>query len=81
MCKCSTSGDFVRDIATELLRSSGRDDVKLTVELEAVYVPAQQASPIALMLNELITNALKHAFPTGRARDACRSKWEARPTG
>ncbi len=59
-------GDFVRDIASELVRASGRDDVKLTVELEAVYVPSQQASPIALMLNELITNALKHAFPAGR---------------
>ncbi len=60
-------GDFVRDVTSELVRASGRGDVKLTVEMEAVYVPSQQASPIALMLNELITNALKHAFPTGRA--------------
>ena len=28
---------------------------------------APQASPIALMLNELLTNALKHGFPPGRS--------------
>ena len=60
-------GDFVRDVASELTKASGREDVRLTVELEAVHVPSQQATPIALMVNELITNALKHAFPDGRA--------------
>lgn len=60
-------GDFVRDVASELVKASGRADVKLTVELEEVRVSSQHASPIALMMNELITNALKHAFPDGRA--------------
>ena len=58
--------DFIRDISHELLKSSGRDDVTLRLELEAAMVPAPQASPIALLLNELMTNALKHAFPAGR---------------
>lgn len=55
-------GDFIRDIATDLLRASGRDDISLDVDLASVSVPAEQASSIALVLNELITNALKHAF-------------------
>ena len=58
--------DFVRDIAGDLLKLSGRDDITLALDLEPVHVPSQQASPISLMLNELMTNAVKHAFPVGR---------------
>ncbi len=58
--------EFVRDVSGELLKLSGRADIELVLELESVHVPSQQASPISLMLNELITNALKHAFPNGR---------------
>jgi two-component sensor histidine kinase len=58
--------DFVRDIAHELLKACGREDVNLVLDLATVKVPSQQASAIALMLNELIMNALKHAFPERR---------------
>ena len=58
--------EFVRDIAGELLKLSGREDIVLALELESVHVPSQQASPLSLMLNELMMNALKHAFPIGR---------------
>ena len=37
------------------------------LDLEPVNVPSQQASPLSLMLNELMMNAMKHAFPPGRA--------------
>ncbi len=59
-------GDFIRDIAQDLLKACGREDVNLSLDLATVKVPSQQASPIALMLNELMMNALKHAFPAGR---------------
>jgi PAS domain S-box-containing protein len=59
--------DFIRDIAAELVKASGREDIALVADLEQVSVPSAQASPVALMLNELITNALKHAFPSGRS--------------
>ena len=58
--------EFIRDISDELLKVSGRDDIAVALELQTVHVPAPQASPIALMLNELLMNALKHAFPAGR---------------
>ena len=58
--------DFVRDIFAETVKGSGRSDVALSLDLEPVTVPSQQASPIALMLNELVINALKHAFPDAR---------------
>jgi len=59
--------DFIRDIAPELMKTSGREDIALALDLEPISVPSEQASPVALMLNELITNALKHAFPDGRS--------------
>ena len=58
--------DFIRDISGGLLTSAGRDDIELSLDLRSVQVPSQQASPYALMLNELMVNALKHAFPDGR---------------
>ena len=58
--------EFLRDIAHELLKASGRSDIALSLDLRPVQVPAQQASPVALMLNELVMNAIKHAFPPGR---------------
>ncbi len=58
--------DFTRDIVHDLMKSSGRDDIKVRLDLESVRIPSQLASPHALMLNELIVNALKHAFPAGR---------------
>jgi two-component sensor histidine kinase len=38
-------------------------DVDLTIEPSEVYLSIKYAIPCALILNELITNALKHAFP------------------
>ena len=58
--------EFIRDISGELLKVSGRDDIAVALDLQTVHVPAPQASPIALMLNELLMNALKHAFAPGR---------------
>ena len=58
--------EFVRDISGELLKVSGREDIELELDLQSVQVPAPQASPLSLMLNELMMNAFKHAFPAGR---------------
>ena len=58
--------DFVRDTVRETAKATGRSDVALSFDLEPLTVPARQASPITLMLNELVINALKHAFPEGR---------------
>jgi two-component sensor histidine kinase len=45
---------------------AGRAEVQLTVDAEDVLIGVDQAIPCGLILNELLTNALRHAFPSGR---------------
>lgn len=58
--------EFARDLATDLVRGSGRGDIQLHLDLETVEIPVEKAPPVALMMNELLTNALKHAFADER---------------
>lgn len=60
-------GGLVDDLATDLLAASGRGDVALDLQLAPIAVRADKSAALALLLNETITNALKHAFPDGRA--------------
>jgi len=54
--------DFARDLVSDLLATSGRPQITSKLELEPIVVPAEKATPVALIVNELVTNALKHAF-------------------
>lgn len=53
--------DFVQDLVTDLVAASG-NGFSSKLDLEPVVVPAEKAAPIGLMVNELVTNTLKHAF-------------------
>ena len=54
--------DFARDLVSDLLAASGRSQISSKLDLEPIVVPADKATPVALIVNELVTNALKHAF-------------------
>jgi PAS domain S-box-containing protein len=42
-------------------------DVHVEAEIdESIFVPQDKAGPVALILNELVTNSIKHAFPGGQ---------------
>jgi two-component sensor histidine kinase len=60
--------DYVRNLAEHLLLSYGvgAENVTLDVEADTVFLDIDTAAPCGLMLNELVSNALKHAFPDNR---------------
>ena len=43
----------------------GNDNVSLKMDLEQIYLDMDTAIPLGIIVNELISNALKHAFPAG----------------
>ncbi|MET0428813.1 MAG: histidine kinase dimerization/phosphoacceptor domain -containing protein [Microvirga sp.] len=57
---------FVTELATDILDLLPRGQVRLDLEVEEIVLPGAKAVPLALLLNELIGNAVKHAFPQGR---------------
>ena len=59
--------EFVRDMAAELGWAAGRNDIEIVHHLEPAMVPASNAASLALLVNELMANAFRHAFPHGRA--------------
>lgn len=58
---------FIRDLVSDAVGSTGRDDIEVTLDLERIDVPAAKAAPLALLFSELLGNSLRHAFPDGRA--------------
>jgi PAS domain S-box-containing protein len=60
--------DYTRYLATQLFSFYGIDTrrVRLEFTLGKIMVDIVTAVPLGLLMNELISNALKHAFPDGR---------------
>jgi two-component sensor histidine kinase len=62
-------GEYIRSLGQYLLRSYGgvRTGVlRLTVDASDALLDIDTAIPCGLMVNELITNSLKHAYPSGQ---------------
>jgi two-component sensor histidine kinase len=59
--------EYAQALAKDILSShrTPSNPVQLKSELEPVIMSADMAIPCGLILNELISNAFKHGFPTG----------------
>jgi len=59
---------YLRPLATQLFRAqSSGAAVQLVLDLAPCQVVMDQATTCGLLVNELMSNALKHAFPPGRS--------------
>jgi two-component sensor histidine kinase len=56
--------DHIRDQMADLSSIYGRSgpEITYTVEAEDLFLPVDQAIPCALVVNEVVSNAFKHAF-------------------
>lgn len=58
---------YLREIAKALSESLGTGSgIEITVKAEALEIDPDRAVPFGLLVNELATNAIKHAFPAGK---------------
>jgi two-component system, sensor histidine kinase PdtaS len=58
-------GDVARRVVRMLEGSLGRDDVRIKLEAASIRVDAAVATPLAVVLNELIQNAVDHGLGNG----------------
>jgi two-component sensor histidine kinase len=60
-------GAYLKLVATQSFRASAPGDGSIRLELALVtaQLSMDQASPCGLLVNELVSNALKHGFPKG----------------
>lgn len=70
---------YLRAVVASLLGASG-DGLDVALDLDELEVSLDQALPVGLILNELVTNVVKHAFPRD-APPARRLRVESRRDG
>ncbi|MEI6457219.1 MAG: histidine kinase dimerization/phosphoacceptor domain -containing protein [bacterium] len=73
-------GSFIRDLAGRLQQSYGiaGSPIEVHVDVADVSLTIETSIPCGLILNELVSNALKHAFPEGRGGEVNISMTRAR---
>ncbi|MEX0685240.1 MAG: PAS domain S-box protein [Balneolales bacterium] len=57
--------DYLRNLIHQLFSSYGRNKITYAIEADPVTISVKQAVPCGLIINELVTNSIKHAFGPG----------------
>ena len=54
---------YIDELVSSLRVAYGTETVTIQVDVSEVTLPFDSVSPCGLLINELVSNALKHAFP------------------
>ncbi|WP_269852102.1 sensor histidine kinase [Methanosarcina horonobensis] len=59
---------YIQKLASELFRSYvvGNKNIHLKLDMESAFLGMDTGIPLGIIINELVSNSLKHAFPTER---------------
>ncbi|MFQ5722419.1 MAG: PAS domain S-box protein [Candidatus Aminicenantales bacterium] len=59
--------DYINKLTIHLLAMyrTGRENISLRTEVKDIFLDINRAIPCGLIINELVSNSLKHAFPKG----------------
>jgi two-component sensor histidine kinase len=58
-------GEYIRGVATQLFHAYNTGNASLQISAEKIKFGVDTAIPCGLIINELISNSLKYAFPDG----------------
>jgi two-component sensor histidine kinase len=58
--------DYLRSVASVIAGTFNRRDIGLIFELDEATMDIEASIPLGLMINEILSNAFKHAIPAGR---------------
>lgn len=61
-------GEYILSLSSQLRSAftNLKDSVNINVNVKDIYFTIETAVPFGLLINELITNSLKHGFPEGK---------------
>jgi len=62
---------YIETLGSHLARAYGNKSVQIVYEVDEVKVDIENSIPLGLIINEIVSNAMKHAFSGGRGGKIC----------